>query len=281
MPPVSPNFPSLETCLNTLRAICNDSFAGATSTPGEGQILTDVLPGGNTNNPFVLNLLNSAIRELYREIRIAGASSVIQDNYLLLDIPPVNGPLGPSVPDSTVETYFDGVNGYWDGSTFHPNLVTPPDMLMPIRLWERSAGTTDTFREMIQNTNGLAPREQLDRFQDWEWRYERIITCGALQSRDLRLRYQAVMPQFFTQPMTFASTFIPVIDSEDYVAYKTAEKVSLALGRPDITAALKGESDRQIFQLKNERARRKQQINYLRRAYNDSDTAQDLDAYGI
>jgi hypothetical protein len=281
MPPTSGNFPSLESILNNVRAICNDAFAGATSTPGEGQILTDLVPGSGTNNPFLINHLNSAIRELYRELRITGAGVIIQDNYVLKALPIIDGSLGPGIPDPAVQTYLDNT-GYFDGTNLDASLTLPSDIVRPIRIWERTNGTIDTFIPMNQVMNGLPPRNQLDRLIEWEWRYEKIYFVGALQPRDIRIRYVALLPTFFTQGMDFETTYVPVLDCDDYVAYRTAEKVSLSMGSPQISAALDAKATKFMFQLKNERVLNMQEADYYaRRPYDDADTANQLDVYGI
>ena len=61
----SGSYPSLETICNYVRALINDSQAGATDTPGEGQIFTD----DPQISPFVQPMLNASIRETYRELR--------------------------------------------------------------------------------------------------------------------------------------------------------------------------------------------------------------------
>src|SRR5690242_21904344 len=90
-------YPSLLKVMNLVRAIMNDSFAGATSTPGEGQIVTDDC----TISPFVLPILNSSIREVYRKLRIVGTRTLIQDNFIITGLAPVDGPMGSGVPDSS------------------------------------------------------------------------------------------------------------------------------------------------------------------------------------
>ena len=283
LPPTSnPNFPSLDSILNNVRVICNDAFAGATSTPGEGQILTNVVPGGSVNNPFLLNHLNSAIRELYRQLRITGAGVIIGDNFVLEGLPPVDGPLGPSIPDPTIQTFLD-YGQYWDGLTSWPAFNLPSNMIRPIRLLERTTGTTDTFMEMNQVVNGLPARNQLSRLQEWEWREGRINFVGALQPRDIRIRYVMMLPTFFASNLAFGSTYVPVVDCDDFVAYKTASKVSLSMGgSPEIAAALDAQAEKFMFQLKNERVLNMQEADrYRRRPYDDSDTALELDVYGI
>lgn len=266
--------------MKNVRAIVNDSFAGATNTAGEGQIVTDSttpIGGSIVNNPMVLNHLNSSIRTLYRKLRIIGDPTLIGDNYVLFGLPSFAG----TQPEPATQCYLDN-DGFWDGAAYHNQFKLPKDMLEPIRLWERSAGTTDTFQEMNASTNGLSPRDQMERFVDWEWRNGRINFVGATQPRDLRIRYTMVFPTFF-QPalLNFATTFIPILDCEEYVSYATAQRIALTLAAPSANQILMAEADKALSDLRNERVRRMQQITYQRRPYNDSDTAQELDVYGI
>lgn len=279
-PTGDPNYPSIETIANMVRAIVNDTFAGWSNTPGEGQIVTDQVTNTAINNPFLLNHLNSAIRELYRKLRNVGGPALIQDNYILENLDPIDGPLGPSIPDPTIQTYIDW-NGYWYGTTYDTALTLPSDMLSPIKLWERQSGTTDTFMEMTEAADGLGPASQIGRLQQWEWRSGRINFHGATTQRDIRIRYFGILPQFFASDLNYSSTYIPIVDCEDFVAYKTAEKVAFALGNPQAAASLAQTAMGHLFDLKNEEVRRMQQRTYRRRPYNDADTANELDVYGI
>jgi hypothetical protein len=90
-----------------------------------------------------------------------------------------------------------------------------------------------------------------------------------------------VFPQFFTASLPYATTYVPIMDCEDFVAYKTAEKVALALNNPTASASLANTAATHLFDLKNEIVRRQQQKTYMRRPYDDSNTANELDVYGI
>src|ERR1039457_3988947 len=83
---------SLATIMDLVRALVNDSQAGVTGTPGEGQILTN----NPAISPFTQPFLNSSIRELYRELRNVGDPVLIKDNIIITGLPmlnsPVNGP---------------------------------------------------------------------------------------------------------------------------------------------------------------------------------------------
>lgn len=277
--PAGPNIPSLETVLNTVRALFNDSFAGATATPGEGQILTDQVPSTTTNNPYVLNCLNSAIRELYRRLRLHGSPTLIQDNYVLTGLPVIDGANGAGSPDPATQTYLNYAE-YFDGTSAHTSLKLPADLLMPFRLWERESTTNDTFIPMTRAVDGLDPIDQVDRLVEWEWRNDVIYFHGATIPRDIRIRYQGVFPQFFTASLNFSTTYIPIMDCEDAVAYLTAKRIAVGLA-PAALQALTIEAEAQVAQLKNEQVRNMQSQNFRRPAYDDADVSQDLDAYGI
>ena len=282
--PNSPNLPSLELIANQVRAICNDAFAGSTGTPGEGQIITDEVESPATSadvpNPLLLVHLNSSIRTLYRKLRIVSTPTLIADNFILFNCPVVNSAYGPSVPNPAIQMYLDN-NGFWDGLEYNNLLKLPTDMLQPIRLWERTATTQDTFQNMQQATDGLPPRDQTDRFTQWEWRGDRLNFVGCTQNRDLRIRYEAVFPTFFSPSIQFPATYIPIMDCEDYVAYETAQKIAMALGNSPASMALEAAAKEHLFDLRNDRVRRMQFTSYRRPAYNDGDAGQELDVYGI
>jgi hypothetical protein len=282
-------YPTLEDVLNLIRALANDSFPGATERPGEGQILTDLYAGTGhapdgeqaVANPWLLALFNSSIREMYRKLRNVKTPALIRDNYILSALPVVNGPLGASVPDPTVQTYL-AFAGYWDGSTLHTDLTLPPDLLQPLKMWERVADSTDIFVPLKEAQDGLQPRDQLDMLTVWEWREGQINFVGSTQQRDVRLRYLAFLPTFFPSPASlgyFQTTQIPIFDCQEAVAYATLEKVSAALGSPMSTRYQALFTDA-MQDLKNQQVRRMQATNYTRKAYNDQDSM-GLDVYGI
>jgi|SRR5579872_3501981 len=263
----SQNYPTLEGVMNLVRSILNDAFAGATNTPGEGQIVTD----SPTISPSTLPFLNSAIREVYRKLRTVGSPTLIRDNYLLIGLGPVNGPLGLSVPDPTIQVRI-GFDGYDDGSG---NVVTtqalPSDLILPIKFWERLSQSEETFDMMQEAAAGLEPRDQRRSFGQWEWRKDSIYLNGSIETRDMRIRYQAFMPEFFQSNINFATTQIPIFDCDEAVAYLTAYKVSFSLGGAQTAAGLKAQAEEEIFDLRNETVRNMQKTKYKRRPYGNAD----------
>lgn len=254
-------YPSLDDCMNLVRALVNDDMAGATGTPGEGQIITD----SPTASPATLQLLNSAITEMYRELRNAGSPTLIKDNYILTGIGPVFGVNGLGVPDPGTQVSISSV-GYYNGRSTNGSLHLPSDCLQVMSVWERLSGSNDEFVPMIQNPWGLVPRNQDQYLVDWEWRNDEIWMNGCLNTQDVRMRYQATFPAIFGPDIDYTKTFIPVMDCKDAVAYKVAWKYSMRLGSAQANE-MKMQADEQMRQLKNEFVRRSQSVDYQRQPY--------------
>ena len=257
---------SLETVMDLVRSLVNDTQAGATNTPGEGQILTD----NPTISPFTQPFLNSSIRELYRELRNVGDPVLIKDNVIFTNLPIINSPTnGLGQQDPAVQTFLDPT-GYFDGTLIWPNFPLPGDMLYPTKLWERRTGSNDIFHNMEAPSGGLESAMQGPYLKQWEWRNNRLNFRGATQNVDIRMRYYCSLPQFFSSTMDFSSTYIPVMDCTDAVAYMTAVKYARMLGSPGL-ADLLAESKNQMFQLKNSNTRRMQHEDFARIPYGHSD----------
>lgn len=253
---------SLTNIMNLARALVNDSQAGATAQPGEGQILTD----NSTISPFTLPFLNSAIRELYRELRLVGQPTLIKDNVIVAGIPVVNSPTnGVGAPDPAVQTYL-GFSGYFDGVQMHSNVALPGDVIVVERVWERTSGTNNVFVPLQQPQFGLPSVLQGPRFVFWEWRNDNINFVGATVVNDLRLRYYCALPTFFGSNINFDTTYVPVIDCADAVAYKVAVKYAKSLGAPGV-ADLQNDAREQMFKLKSEHVKRMQSMNFDRIPY--------------
>ena len=256
---------SLETIMNLVRAICNDSQAGVNNIPGEGQIITD----SPTISPFVLPMLNSTIRKLYRMLRGVGDPCLIRDNMIFTNLPIVNSPAnGLGQEDPAVQTFMDPT-GYFDGVQIWPNFPLPDDMLYPTQLWERTTGTNDVFHRMDAPSGGLESAMQGPYLKQWEWRNNRLNFRGATQPVDIRLRYYCSLPQFFSTTMDFSSTYVPVMDCTDFLAFDTAVLYATMLGSPGL-AGLQAVAAEHMFQLKNANIRRMQHEDFARIPYGNS-----------
>jgi hypothetical protein len=156
--------------------------------------------------------------------------------------------------------------------------------MMPLKVWERQAGTTDPFVPMDEARNGIDPSNQTDDLRVWEWREGRVNFAGALIPRDIRMKYLAFLPAFFpSNPVPagyFTSTQIPVFDSEEVVAWLTLRNLSTGLN-PAVTQWLQTRADDALYDLRNSEVRRMQATAYSRQEWDDFSTGDALDTYGI
>ena len=257
---------SLETIMNLVRALVNDSQAGATNTPGEGQIMTD----SPAISPFVQPMLNSSIRKLYRMLRNVGEPVLIKDNILITGLPIINSPTqGLGAVDPAVQTILS-TSGYFDGTQIWPNFQLPGDMLYPTAVWERQTGSNDPFHMMGAPSGGLASAMQGPFLKEWEWRNNNLNFRGATQNVDIRMRYYCALPQFFSQTLDFSSTYVPVLDCTDFLAFDVAVTYATMLGSPGL-AGLQAMAADHMFQLKNANARRMQHESHSRIPFGNSD----------
>lgn len=265
-------YPTLQTVMDLVRVYMNDWLAGQNNVPGEGQITTN-------NSPQVMPSLNSAIREMYRKLRNVGSPTLIRDN-VQANLP-ANGATGPNI-----QTYLSQ-QGYFDGLTLQPSPTLPPDLLYPLELWEQQTNSGLPFVPMQRPQAGLPSAwNQGFALQFYEWRGGAQFTpgtgggdalwfFGALCPITIRMRYTASMIQFLNSypsyPLVFASTYVPLADCEDYLAYSVAFKISSAIsGMTPPVMDLKAERDDALQDLRLATTRMLQEIDYQRQPYSGS-----------
>src|SRR6185312_8237370 len=122
MPVSTAPYPSAELVLNLIRAAINDM---GTATGAAGNLFSDV-------QPYTFVFLNSAYRELFAVLRKNGWETAKKE-IILSTVPLVTSP----DPGIQVVVNFDGCN---NGTSNFPTPFLPPDVIIPLRLWERITG---------------------------------------------------------------------------------------------------------------------------------------------
>lgn len=262
----STNFPSLLEIADLVRSLIDDDKRGYTGRPGEGQILVNLTSGvAPTQLPQFItltNFMNLAIREVRRDVGIAGQPTFIRDNYLLLGLPPVNSNLGVGVMNPATQQSLSFV-GFFDGVNMNPQFLLPADILQPLELWERLTGTVNPFSPMNESKGALRPRNQVNALHDWEWRGNAIWFNGAILSRDVRMRYIGSLASLAAPSIDWSQTFIPIPDCHEAVADKIAVRYGRKLGSPQVPD-LVTQADRSMLRLRQTVVRARQRINNLR-----------------
>lgn len=281
-------YPMVEDCMILAQSLVNDTFpsTGITTT-GIGQILTDNV----TVSPFTLPFINSAIRRCYRKLGNSGVATLIQDNYILENLPPIDGANGVGSPDPATQVSIT-YQGYWDGTSPHSSLALPKNCWAVLKMWERTTGTNNPFTEMTQALFGLPSRQQITYLGDWEWRggssqgndptvgpsfSDGVFMCGCVQATDVRMRMSVTLPATVTgNGSDFASLQIPVFDCTDAVANYIAAFYTAARGEddPDVlgrSKLLMDAGDAYTMELANRQIRQKQAVPFQRTPYGNSD----------
>lgn len=252
------SYPSLQVIANLVRSLVDDDKRGATGTAGEGQIVTD-------SSVTLQNFMNSAIRETMREIRIVGQPTLIRDNYIIFNLPVVNSPLGVGVSNPAVQTSLQ-FTGYFDGLLFNQIPTLPGDLIFPLGVWERQSGTSNAFGLMRQASGSLSPCGQGPQLGEWEWRGDAIWFNGAIQQRDLRLRYICTFADLASAAIDWNLTYVPIMDSQEAIADKVVVRYAARLGSGQLDYAQQ-KAAQSILRLKQEVTRARQMIDFKRPSY--------------
>jgi hypothetical protein len=259
------NYPTLTQVANLVRVLVDDDKKGVTGTPGEGQILTNpqydagnLIPGTNKNSTLPV-LMNSAIREIYRQIRIMGQPTLIGDNYILYNLPTINSSLGAGVANPAIQVSLQ-YTGYFDGLQQWPTFTLPNNMLYPLEVWQRPSGTNYPFSLVPQATGALRPNNQKMSLGEWEWRSDGIWMNGSTVPMDLRIRWEFAIIDRATPDVNWDFTYIPILDCQEAIADIISLRYARRLGGAVLEDA-KDQAKKSIFALRQQITRSRQGIN--------------------
>jgi len=192
--------------------------SSAYNTAGQITSLVRSLLNDAAGNLFTDGVLlpyaNAAYRKVQRALANVQSGTFLTDDALLV-IPAV------SAVDTSLQVAVTD-------ATAPPNQL-PTDLLVPLKLWERAAGSSDAFAEMADLTGhgGLPSREQGSSLQFWEWRSDGMYFLGAIRDTQIRLRYEKAFPD-----LGDATSPVLVRNAQEAIAYFTAAMASAARGAP-------------------------------------------------
>lgn len=174
-------YATAEDVLIRVRTLLNDSEVVG------GDIITDTAP-------FSFDLINAGYERVQSELSTYGIEVSTTDVWLIgLPIMPINDPEGRLIVDDT-GTNIIYPNGVGNVLSATPQL--PPDLLMPLRLWERQSGTTNPLgAPMKQPNGGLLSQPQQTYLIEWEWKNDGIRFRGATQVQDVKILYEKQLPK--------------------------------------------------------------------------------------
>lgn len=186
--PIAP-YDNLNTILNATRLRVNDMLTGA-----GGEIITDTTPGA----PWITQqMANNAWRRL-QDILCSLGMARFKNTIILYGFPVT------SQTDPGTECWVNW-SQYFDGQFYFqpPNCpVLPPDFISPLTVTERPSATFPAvggnFLRMDRQLNGIPPVPKLFRNWSWQWKDDTLAFPGATVVTDLKLFYEAYLPDFAT-----------------------------------------------------------------------------------
>ncbi len=232
--------------LNLVRSLINDAA-----------LSIDGVVFANTQ-PYTFPLLNTAYRDLQDSLADGGVETFIQTTQLLL-VPIVD----PVDPGNQVQLSYVG---FFNGSVFFPNPTLPPDMMIPLRMWERQSYTTNYFADMYQVNDGLPSIIQTQSMRYWDWQSDKIYMPGCTQIVDLQLRYLAYLPD-----LTDGTSPVLIPRCSQVLAYLTAYQFAKSRGSP-LAAQFQTDAMNEVSDMVNRTARRTNRGNHRRQGYGQKAT---------
>ncbi len=204
--------------------------------------------GNVYSDTVLLPYVQSAYRTVYRKLENIGQESMIADNVTLI-VPAVAG-IDPSLQVSITD------------ATAPPNQL-PVDMIVPAKIWERPASSSQSFVEMfdLSDHSGLPSVPQGQTLIYWEWRSDGLYFIGALQDTQIRLRYVKSLAD-----VTSPAAQVLLRNVIDAVAFITAALAGTARGSP-LAEKWDAAAQDALFDLKSISVRRDQRSARRRRPF--------------
>lgn len=194
-------------------------------------------PSGNIYpDDRLLPLMQKAYRELQTKLLLNGLT-VVKEYTLGTPIP---------VPIGTAQL--------GDGTGL------PTDIVYPIEMWERPAGSTQLFAEMTERAWEPEAKPGSSLIY-WTWREEEIKFLGATTAREVRLKYMQGLTKIAS-----AASVIEVNNATTWLAARTAAIAAFVLGsNPTRAEGLNGDAGQALEDLLRYLVKRQQGLPVRRR----------------
>jgi hypothetical protein len=155
-------------------------------------------------NTALLPVLKISYRELQQKMNLNGLSVDKEQSASIV------------IPSGTTSIVFGAMA---------PAPALPADLLYPIELKEKITGQPDNTYVLMNRTPFVPDLPQVSRLVYWTWIQEEIRLVGANTDVPIYIRYYMDLAT-----LTDNTTEIPILDSDIYLAYRTAAIAASTIG---------------------------------------------------
>ena len=258
-------YPNLQSIADLFRSKINDTANNTTgSGTGTGNQAGLIMPN---SNPDLQTFIQSAVEEVYSDLRNVGDPELILDNYIV-----TGPPLAAANPAVQVSL---GYQGYFNGFTWAATPTLAVSISKMLGMWERETGSNESFVPMSPAPFGLPGGLQGNRMGLWEMRQGQIWMPGCLLSTDMRLRARITFPSApYSPTLDFTTAYIPILDSRNAIVAKMLVEYAERFA-PELVASAQGRETFYMDKLRLEVVRQLQG-NENQRAEFGGDAVQDF-----
>ena len=209
--------------------------------------------------PFSIPFVEIGYESIQRQLARVGVEVSVSYAWLLaLPTMPINDPEGRLIIDDsgTHIVYPNGANG---SNLALPQL--PVDLVVPLKLWERQTNTVNNPGLMVHPPGGLRTMSQQTFLVDWEWVGDKLEFRGALQSQDVKIKYEKQLA-----PIVSVNDPVPIRGVLNAAAYETAAAFANSRGSA-LAAGMDKVGQSEIFALQQLSVRQRQRGHHRRQPY--------------
>jgi hypothetical protein len=236
-PNASP-YPTIGAVMNLARVRVDD-----TALDLSGELLADY-------QPYTETLLNSA----WRWLQTRCANSGIESQTREIEIYGV--PASPNM--GALNQAWITWLGCSDGVNQYETPVLPRDLILPLKIWRRTAGTQESFGPMNQADDGL-PAVLSPGVYDWR-DYDGMYFHPVSRAQDFRIRYSSARPDLI---LANTNDLVPMMFSQGALSARLAYEFTNLRGAAQAPAMAQLADDE--FDMIAQRTGRKNQRRNLRR----------------
>jgi hypothetical protein len=220
--------------------------AGVADSQGSGQVQGYGI-GAKYTDTILMPFVNASYQMLGRELENLSSPTFIMETELV-------------VP--AVTTIDPSVQVVINDATAPPNNL-PVNLLAPLKIWERTNGSSDEFVPMTNLTDGggLPSREQSQILESWEWRSDGLYFIGATVDTQIRVRFMA-----YFADLTDGTSTILMRNMREAIAFPAAIMAGKSKGAV-VPAEYTQLGETALEQVLNAAARQMQRKNYRMRNY--------------